>query len=77
MQPTPGLQTMHEGSMGSGMSEKDATLLRMALQSLQPLQFLARTRTLKTHDERAMPDRLWLCGTGGTILEYRGPNTSN
>jgi hypothetical protein len=58
MQPTPGLQTMEDGSMGSGISENDATLLNIALQLLHPLQFLARTRTLNTQEERASPDKL-------------------
>jgi hypothetical protein len=58
MQPTPGLQIMDEGSMGSGMSENEATLLKMLLQLLQPLQFFARTRTLNTQDDRASPDKL-------------------
>ncbi len=58
MKPAPGLHLMVEGSIGSGMSENDATLLNIPLQSLQPLQFFARTRTLNTQDERARPDKL-------------------
>lgn len=49
---------MDEGSIGSGISENEATLLKTPLQPLQPLQFFARTRTLNTQDERARPDKL-------------------
>ena len=44
--------------MGSGMSENEATLLKILLHPLHPLQFFARTRTLNTLDERASPDKL-------------------